>query len=182
MYRSEGLHGGATVVGGANQVFDLDAVLADGARGGRGDLPVPIEDTDQREISHHWPIYPHSKGKDFVDFDEDLTVADFADTVAAGFDDIQLVKRYSTAGMGTSQGRHSAVNTVRLVARARGMAEAEIGTTTSRPPYSGESFGVLAGRSFDPVRRSAMHHRHLEAGAQTMPCRPGAPSLLRNSG
>ena len=71
--------------------------------------------------------------------------------------------------MGPSQGRHSAINTIRLAARARGMDESEIGTTTARPPYSGESFGVLAGRSFDPVRRTAMHHRHLDLGAQMMP-------------
>jgi sarcosine oxidase subunit alpha len=58
---------------------------------------------------------------------------------------------------------------MRIAARARGRSVAEIGTTTVRPPYSGESFGVLAGRSFDPVRRTAMHHRHIEANAQMMP-------------
>jgi len=148
MHRPENLPGRVTVVGRANGGSDRDAGLAD--------------------VAAAWLLQPHPRGKDFVDFDEDLTVQDIVDTVASGFDDIQLLKRYATAGMGPSQGRHSAVNTIRLAARARGADVAAIGTTTARPPWSGESFGVLAGRRSDPVRHTAMHHRHLEAGAQMM--------------
>ena len=124
--------------------------------------------SDAATVTHAHPLFPHVEGKEFVDFDEDLTVRDIFDTIASGFEDIQLLKRFSTAGMGPSQGRHSSINVIRLAAIARAESEAEIGTTTLRPPYSGESFGVLAGRSFDPVRRTAMHHRHLQAGAQMM--------------
>jgi sarcosine oxidase subunit alpha len=120
------------------------------------------------EASHPFPIVAHPKGKEFVDFDEDITVADITDSIGAGFDDIQLLKRYSTIGMGPSQGRHSNVNSIRVAARARDLAPEEIGTTTFRPPWTGESFGVLAGRSFDPVRRTPMHRRHLELGAHMM--------------
>jgi sarcosine oxidase, subunit alpha len=172
MHRPEGLPKGLTVAGAANQLFSLDAVLADGWQAGcfdRAEPSAPPIDASASEVSHPWPFFAHPKGKEFVDFDEDLTIKDIFDSVASGFDDIQLLKRYSTAGMGPSQGRHSAVNTIRLAARARAADEADIGTTTARPPYSGESFGVLAGRSFDPVRRTAMHHRHLEVGAQMMP-------------
>ena len=169
MHRAEDLPNGVAVVGAANQIFNLDAALADASHVGRGDQGTRSIQPDANAVSHPWPIYPHRKGKDFVDFDEDLTVADIEDSVASGFEDIQLIKRYSTTGMGPSQGRHSAANTIRLAARSLGRTEAEIGTTTARPPFSGESFGVLAGRSFDPARRSAMHHRHVEAGAQMMP-------------
>jgi sarcosine oxidase subunit alpha len=170
MQRAQDLRGTVDLAGAANQVFDLDAVLADGTRAGCPDREhAASNDPGAREVTHPWPIFPHPKGKEFVDFDEDLTIGDIADTMLSGFDDIQLLKRYSTAGMGPSQGRHSAVNTIRLAAHGRGIKEAEIGTITARPPYSGESFGVLAGRSFDPVRRTPMHHRHLERGAQMMP-------------
>ena len=171
MHRAERLPDRVTVAGSANRVFSLDTVLADGSRAGRSDAnkTAVLIDAGACDFTHPSPIAAHARGKEFVDFDEDLTIQDIHDSVVSGFDDIQLLKRYSTAGMGPSQGRHSAVNTIRLAARARGQTEADIGTTTARPPYSGESFGVLAGRSFDPVRRTPMHHRHLEAGAQMMP-------------
>ena len=94
-----------------------------------------------------------------------------------GYDHIELVKRYSTVGMGPSQGRHSAVNAARLTAEATGRTPESVGYTTSRPPFAAEKMGVLAGRAFEPVRLTAMHHRHVEAGAQMMPAglwmRPG---------
>ena len=60
-------------------------------------------------VSHAWPIFPHPKGKDFVDLDEDETVQDLLNAVADGFDSPELAKRYTTAGMGPSQGRHAAL-------------------------------------------------------------------------
>jgi sarcosine oxidase subunit alpha len=172
MYRAERCAHGVTVAGAANQAFSLDAVLADGSDAGRSHRTnerVQTMDASARGVTYPSPFFAHRKGQEFVDFDEDLTIKDIFDSIASGFDDIQLLKRYSTAGMGPSQGRHSAVNTIRLAAQARGCKEAEVATTTARPPFSGESFGVLAGRGFDPVRRTAMHHRHVEAGAQMMP-------------
>ena len=114
------------------------------------------------------PVRKHPKGKDFVDFDEDLQVADIANAVAEGYTELELVKRFSTVGMGPSQGRHSALNTARIVANETGRSLADVGVTTARPPVYGERLGVLAGRSFDPERHTAMHHRHLEAGAHMM--------------
>ena len=165
------LPNGVTIAGAANGCFDFDRAAEDGARAGasRHDKSTGPPKGAAPSVAHSWPIFSHPAGKEFVDFDEDLTIKDIEDTVASGFADIQLLKRYSTAGMGPSQGRHSAVSTIRIAAKARGLPESEIGTTTARPPYTGESFGVLAGRSFDPVRRTPMHHRHLELGAQMMP-------------
>lgn len=118
---------------------------------------------------HPYPVFPHPDGKEFVDFDEDLTIADLTNAAADGFDHVELLKRYSTVGMGPSQGKHSALNAARILARATGRSMAEVGTTTSRPPYAPEKFGHLAGRGFHPVRRTALHHRHLELGAQMAP-------------
>jgi sarcosine oxidase subunit alpha len=158
--------------------YDLEAVLAEGARAGwqaatalgfsAGDEPDAPSGKPAR-VNHPWPIFPHPHGKDFVDFDEDLQVKDIVNAVKDGYRELELVKRFSTVGMGPSQGRHAALATARLVARETGRTVAEIGVTTARPPFGPERLGVLAGRSFEPERLTAMHHRHLEAGARMMP-------------
>ena len=152
--------------GSVNGVYALDGVLADARRAVSGQ-PGPTARSDLG-ITHPWPIFPHPKGKDFVDFDEDLQVSDIVETVAAGFDGVELMKRYSTVGMGPSQGRHSNVAAIRLCAEATGRGPGEVGATTTRPPYRAEKFGALSGRSFEPVRLTAMHDRHIEAGATMM--------------
>ena len=115
--------------------------------------------------AHPWPIFPHPRGKEFVDFDEDLQIEDILNATREGYEHIQLVKRFSTVGMGPSQGRHSALTTARLVALATNRSIAETGITTARPPASAETLGQLAGRRFYPARLSSMHQRHIEAGA-----------------
>jgi sarcosine oxidase subunit alpha len=129
----------------------------------------PISDPSASLITHPYPLFVARNGsKDFIDFDEDLQVKDIVNTVADGYDDIQLVKRYSTEGLGPSQGRHANLNTIRVVSRETGNAMASIGTTTFRPPLLPEKFAALAGRGFEPKRLTAMHHRHVERGAQMM--------------
>ena len=59
---------------------------------------------------------PACARQDFVDFDEDLKIEDLINGIADGFDNVELLKRYSTVGMGPSQGKHSAVAAVRIVA------------------------------------------------------------------
>lgn len=151
---------GLRAVGAVNGVWDLDAALEDGAGGG----DIPATPTP----NHHWPIFPHVDGKEFVDFDEDLTIADIRNAVADGFEDIELVKRFSTVGMGPSQGRQTATNAVRLTQEANGGLLADARGSTNRPPAFPETLGALAGRNFHPVRVSAIHHRHLEAGAKML--------------
>ena len=174
MFAIDGLPAHLHLAGSINGRHDLDAVLADGRRagwraaGGIGDEPsVPAEEGESPNFP--WPIYPHDKGKEFVDFDEDLQVRDIQNSAAEGYAELELAKRFSTVGMGPSQGRHSALTTARLIAEASGRTVAETGVTTARPPFTGEKLGVLAGRAFNPERHTAMHHRHLEAGAQMMP-------------
>ncbi len=165
------------VAGAVNGVSSLEGALADGRRTAWDAVqalgldgisePAPVEERAERGTRAH-PIVAHPGGMDFVDFDEDLQVKDILNAVAEGYNEVELVKRFSTVGMGPSQGRHSALPTARLIARATGRTVGEVGVTTSRPPVSGEKLGVLAGRSFEPERHTAMHHRHLEAGAQMM--------------
>jgi len=169
---------GIHIAGALNASYRLQAVMAEGRHAGwaaakalgLGVGQEPAVPTERGQVGHSypWPVFPHPKGKDFVDFDEDLTAADLRNAIAEGYDHIELLKRYSTIGMGPSQGRHSALTTIRIAAEATGRMEEAVGRTTARPPFAGETFGVLAGRAFDPVRLTPMHHRHVEAGAQMM--------------
>ncbi|TIV10562.1 MAG: aminomethyltransferase, partial [Mesorhizobium sp.] len=109
------------------------------------------------------------KGRDFVDFDEDLQVKDLQNATKDGYREIELVKRFTTVGMGPSQGRHSALATARIVAEATGRTVGEIGITTARPPVGPETLGVLAGHHEVLERRTALHARHLALNAAMKP-------------
>jgi len=116
--------------------------------------------------NHSWPIFPHPQGKEFVDQDEDLQIVDIVNAVADGFTHVQLVKRYSTVGMGPSQGRHSALATARIIAAANRTTIDETGVTTARPPLRAEPLAASAGEVFFPARLSSMHEAHVKLGAQ----------------
>jgi sarcosine oxidase subunit alpha len=118
--------------------------------------------------AHPFPVVRHPNGKAFVDLDEDLVIEDVENAVEDGFSHPELLKRWSTLGMGPGQGRQTTLAGLRILARKRGMAPAELGPTTVRPPFTGERFQALAGESFHPHRTSPMHHRHEALGAQQM--------------
>jgi sarcosine oxidase subunit alpha len=115
-----------------------------------------------------FPITADPRGKDFIDFDEDLQVKDLEHAAQEGFDSIELLKRYTTVGMGPSQGKHSNINAARILARARNLPANEIGLTTARPMYHPVPIKHLAGRGFTPERATPVHARHAEAGAVWM--------------
>ncbi|PPV34634.1 2Fe-2S iron-sulfur cluster-binding protein [Ectopseudomonas oleovorans] len=172
-----GLPNGLQVAGSVNGRNQLDNVLHDAtvsatqalAALGLDSTPAVGDYRNEAPTNFPWPIFPHPKGKDFVDFDEDLQVRDIVNATRIGYRDVQLVKRFSTVGMGPSQGRHSALPTARLVAKATGRNVSETGVTTARPPFVAEKLAHVAGRGFDPYRQTAMHQRHLELGAKMMP-------------
>lgn len=189
------LPAGFAIAGAVNGATTFAAACRDGraavARLGysvsESQAAVAAADETEEEVANiDWHIFPHPKGKEFVDFDEDLQVADIVNAAADGYDHVQLAKRYSTAGMGPSQGRHAALAVARLLAQATGKSIAETGITTARPPFSAEKLGVMGGRQFSPMRRTAMHAMHQQLGAQLMPAglwmRPayyGAPQNRR---
>jgi sarcosine oxidase subunit alpha len=163
--------------GSVDSAYDVDQAVVSGRHAGwdaardaghDGGTEPPMAVQDAAVPNYPWPIFPHQDGKDFVDFDEDLVVVDLLNAIAEGYDNIELLKRFSTVGMGPSQGRHSSLPSVRIAAKATGKTMDQTGTTTSRPPFTAETFGHLAGRSFEPVRHTAMHWRHLEQGARMM--------------
>jgi sarcosine oxidase subunit alpha len=105
------------------------------------------------------------RGKAFVDLDEDVTTKDIALAAAEGYDSIELSKRYTTVTMGPSQGRFSQLASIRALGAHTGVTLDEVGMTTARPPWVSVPLGVLAGRPFEPAKRSAIHGRQREQNA-----------------
>ena len=103
-----------------------------------------------------------------VDYSEDVSSKEMVGAAAEGYDSVELLKRYTTATMGPSQGKLETVNTVAVLAEARGQTIAEVGTTVWRPPYAPISLGALGGRLFEPVRVSSIHSWHEANGATFM--------------
>jgi sarcosine oxidase subunit alpha len=109
------------------------------------------------------------RGKAFVDWQSDVTVHDLRLAVREGFRSIEHVKRYTTAGMATDQGKTSNLNALGIAARELGRAVADVGLTTFRMPYTPVTFGTLSaharGDLFDPVRRTPLHEWSAARGA-----------------
>jgi sarcosine oxidase subunit alpha len=168
---------GVLVAGRANGCFEFDARLADGTAAGeraaRCALGTPTAaiysaPRDTTSHSHPAPLFPSPAGKEFVDLDEDLTLADLANAAQEGFDSVELMKRYSTVGMGPSQGKLSNLNAARQLARVTGHELPSLGLTTARPPWQPVSLGALAGARFSPLRHTALDAWHDAHGAQWM--------------
>ncbi|MER9223472.1 sarcosine oxidase subunit alpha family protein [Mesorhizobium sp. M0644] len=113
-----------------------------------------------------------TKGKAFIDLQMDVTVRDIALAHREGYESVEHLKRYTTLGMGTDQGKTSNFFALSAMAGLRGMAVPEVGTTTFRPPYTPIAIGALAGRSighhYKPIRRTPMHDWHAANGAQML--------------
>ena len=114
------------------------------------------------------PVSGADRGKCFACLCEDVTSKDIGLTVAEGYDSIELSKRYTTVTMGPCQGRMCQLASVRLMGAETGQAPEQVGLTTARPPWTTVPMGALAGRPFEPAKRSAIHSRHRELGATVM--------------
>ena len=99
-----------------------------------------------------------SRGRAFVDFQNDVTAQDIRLAVTEGFKSIEHIKRYTTNGMATDQGKTSNINGLAIASGAIGRPVPEVGLTTFRPPFTPTTFGAFAGYSrgilFDPTRRT----------------------------
>ena len=112
------------------------------------------------------------RGKAFVDFQNDVTVDDIDLAHREGYRAVEHLKRYTTLGMGTDQGKTSNLNALAIMAARRSLGMDAVGTTTFRPPYTPVTIGTLAGRSvrghLAAVRRTAMHDWHVANGGDMM--------------
>ncbi|WP_445192390.1 sarcosine oxidase subunit alpha family protein [Sphingomonas sp. Tas61C01] len=151
----------------------LTECLRRGWEAGGGSVADAPRAVDRQDVGQG-PAEPdrHREGarrKAFVDFQNDVTAKDIRLAVREGFRSVEHIKRYTTNGMATDQGRTSNVNALAIAAQAMGQTIPGTGLTTFRAPYSPTTFGTLAGFTrgplFDPVRKTPMHHRAIEAGA-----------------
>jgi methylglutamate dehydrogenase subunit C len=154
-------------------LFELDACLKSGWEAGlraaqRADIPpraVPAASVGRAETAE-----PIRKGrKAFVDFQNDVTTKDIKLAVREGYVSVEHLKRYTTLGMGTDQGKTSNLAGLGQLSREREMPIATVGTTTFRPPYTPVALGALAGtergQHFAPLRRTPIQSWHEAAGA-----------------
>ena len=110
------------------------------------------------------------KTKSFVDYQNDATAKDIKLALREGFRSIEHVKRYTTTGMGTDQGKLGNMHALGIISETAGTKMGEHGTTTFRPPYTPLTFGTIVGRNvgeyFDIFRKTPMHEWHLKNKAE----------------
>jgi sarcosine oxidase subunit alpha len=114
------------------------------------------------------PACRNVPGKQFACTCMDVTKKEMEQAVLEGFDDIELLKRYTALSMGPCQGRACLFGSIRLAAKLNERTPAQARITTSRPPLAPVSLGVLAAGTLSPRKETAMHDRHVDAGAEFM--------------
>ena len=167
--------------GACRGVMGLAAVLEDGAAAGRaaaiaaGQSAIDLRFEVASETIAATPCtLPRASAatagtKAFVDFQHDVTLKDLDLAMREGFRSIEHIKRYTTTGMATDQGKTSNLNALHHASRELGVAVPAVGLTTFRMPYTPVSFASFAGQArgelFDPVRRTPMHDWAVSRGA-----------------
>ena len=110
------------------------------------------------------------KTKSFIDFQNDSTAKDIKLALREGFRSIEHVKRYTTTGMATDQGKLSNMHALGIIAETAGVKMGTLGTTTFRPPFTPLTFGAIVGRNvgqfFDITRRTSIHEWHIKNNAK----------------
>ena len=132
------------------------------------------EESSESPIQMLWhvPKPRRNAAKRFVDIQNDVTVEDIELAYREGYVSVEHLKRYTTLGMGTDQGRTSNINGLANLARLRESDIPSVGHTTFRPPYTPISMGVLAGDDYgshlSPVRRTPLHEWHRSNKAELL--------------
>ena len=166
-----------STIGSANGSFTLKQALEDGFNKGfelsnkitNKNSKSTAPTSNERSYGEHdkfWcmPLPKNKHYKRFVDFQNDVAVSDIELAVREGFRSIEHVKRYTTLGMATDQGKTSNLNGLQLVSNIEGKIVPEVGYTTFRPPYTAVTIGTIVGREvgkhYRPTRKSPMHEWH----------------------
>ncbi|MBE1285047.1 MAG: sarcosine oxidase subunit alpha family protein [Rhodobacteraceae bacterium] len=151
------------------------AAQAAGFTGDAGEIPVTFDTGPfwQAGLSPAWATFNAKgkcQGKAFVDFQHDVKINDIDQAHLEGYVSVEHLKRYTTLGMATDQGKLANINALSRMAELRGLEIPEVGTTTFRPPFTPTSIGSIVGhehgRHFRPTRLSPIHHWHVENGAK----------------
>lgn len=174
----DGIPAGMQVVGAASGGFATAVALADGARAGvaaaetvgrRASMPnLPEAEPEGTALAPLWRVRG-ARGKAFIDFQNDVAASDVELARREGFSAVEHLKRYTTLGMATDQGKTANVNGVAIMAELTARSMAEIGSTRFRPPSTPVAIGAFAGhhrgRDFRPTRVTPSHEWASERGA-----------------
>ena len=169
---------GMVVAGAANGAMTLSAAIKDahaaataiatdlGAGGATG--AVPQASDEDFDIKPFWHV-AQSKKRAWVDLQNDVTTKDVKQSYQEGFRSVEHLKRYTTLGMATDQGKTSNILGLALMTEATGKTIEDTGTTIFRPPYNPVAIGALAGRArgkdFRPYRLTPSHEWAQDNGA-----------------
>ena len=168
-------------IGSCNGDFEIGDVITHSSKAIKEFLNISKSDYDNlnikcpkdKEFRNIW-LLPSDKilgkTKPFVDYQNDATAKDIKLALREGFRSIEHVKRYTTTGMGTDQGKLGNMHALGIIAETAGVKMGELGTTTFRPPYTPLTFGTIVGRNvgeyFDTFRRTPMNDWHIEHKAK----------------
>ena len=164
-------------LGSANGVFNLEDTLKNSFEAGYNvsnkitnkDNKISTPQVTEKKHTKHdkfWcvPLPVGKKYKRFLDFQNDVTVTDVELALREGYRSIEHVKRYTTLGMATDQGKTSNLNGLQLVSSIENKIVPSVGHTTFRPPYTPVTIGAIVGREVGkhskPTRKSPMHSWH----------------------
>ncbi len=174
----EGLPDGMVVAGAANGTFTLSGALSEGHAAGAqaaSDLghggsagEVPAAEDEESGVSAFWHV-GESTSRAWVDLQNDVTTKDIKLSHQEGFRSVEHLKRYTTLGMATDQGKTANVLGLAILAEASGKTIQDTGTTIFRPPYTPVPIGAFGGRArgkhFRPTRLPPSHTWATEQGA-----------------
>jgi len=159
------------VIGSANGSFSTQSVFNDVSDLSKQlgyEITEEIKSEDKPlKLKPFW--FVKSNKRSWVDLQNDVTVKDITLAHQEGFSSVEHVKRYTTLGMATDQGKTSNVIGLAVLADATNKTIPETGTTIFRPPYTPISIGAFAGahkgKHFKPTRLTPSHEFASEIGA-----------------
>ncbi len=167
------------VAGAANGAFSTHAALSEGMAAAKAALKLlglkqvrpklPVAEDAPVNITPFWHV-TDARGRAWLDFQNDVTTKDIRQAHAENFRSVEHLKRYTTLGMATDQGKLSSVGALAIMAELTGQSIEATGTTVARPPYTPVTFGALgaggAGNGFAPERRIPSRDFTLEQGGK----------------
>lgn len=153
-------------IGAANGTFDLDHALTE-ARAVGLDTTPPAHKTTYH-LTPVWPK-PGAKGRQWIDFQHDVTLKDIEVAARENYVSVEHLKRYTTLGMASDQGKTSNMAGLAAMAAIKGATIPEVGTTTFRPPFVPIPLETLHGAKtkqlYHPIKRLALENHHRAADA-----------------
>jgi sarcosine oxidase subunit alpha len=172
MFVPDGAAPGVWSAGAGAGIFDRDTVVSHaadlGAALARGSSvpPAAVGGAGRMLAATH---LPGVAGKQFVDLQNDVSIGDIGLAAQENYRSVEHLKRYTTTGMGTDQGKTSNINALVLMGEFTGREPADVGTTKFRPPFAPVTLGLLAGRRvgalYRPLKALPAHAWHAAHGA-----------------